>query len=115
MVGGCEDLQALCGNHPKDRHVLAVAIKAKAELIVTTNLKHFPKAALEPWGISATHPSSYLITLYAMDPGVVVAKLEAIARRRKLAPEEMLGRLAKSLPAFARHVADALGWDLIKD
>ncbi len=112
VIGGYEKLTEVCENDPKDRHVLAAAIKSKAELIVTSNLKHFPRAALEPWGISAVHPSSYLITLYAMDPGVVVAKLEAIARRRKLAPEEMLGRLAKSLPAFARHVADALGWDL---
>lgn len=112
MVGGFEKLVEVCENDPKDRHVLATAIKAKVELIVTSNLRHFPKAALEPWGISATHPSNYLITLYSMDAGVVVSKLSAIAQRRKMTPEAALARIGRSLPAFARHVADALNWDL---
>ena len=112
MVAGYEELKLVCANDEKDRHVLAAAIRCRAELIVTTNLKHFPRAVLEPWGISTAHPSNYLITLYTMDPGVVVSKLELIARRRKLLPEDVLARLGKSLPAFAQHVADALGWEL---
>jgi len=36
-----------------DRHVLAAAIRAGAQVIVTDNLKHFPAAALDPFGISA--------------------------------------------------------------
>ena len=115
MVSGYEKLIEVCTNDPKDRHVLAAAIKAKVELIVASNLKHFPKAALEPWGISVTHPSNYLITLYSMDPGVVVSKLNAIAQHRKLTPEVALARVGKSLPAFARHVAEALGWELPKN
>jgi predicted nucleic acid-binding protein len=35
-------------NHPNDRHVLAAAIQAKADVIVTSNLKDFPAAALAP-------------------------------------------------------------------
>jgi predicted nucleic acid-binding protein len=31
-----------------DRHVLAAAIKARAQVIVTTNIKDFPKPALSP-------------------------------------------------------------------
>ena len=112
MVSGYGKLAEVCENDPKDRHVLAAAIKAKVELIVTSNLKHFPKAALEPWGISATHPSNYLITLYSMDAGVVVAKLGTIAQRRKVTPEIALAHIGKTLPAFARHVAEALNWDL---
>ena len=114
MVVGHHQLIAVCTNDEKDRHVLAAAIHCRAELIVTTNLKHFPRAALEPWGVSAVHPSSYLITLYGMDPGVVVSKLEMIARRRKLPPEEVLLRIGKTLPAFAEHVAGTLGWELPK-
>lgn len=33
---------------PDDRHMLAAAIHAGAELIVTQNLKHFPAGALTP-------------------------------------------------------------------
>jgi predicted nucleic acid-binding protein len=35
-----------CANDEKDRHVLATAICGHAELIVTSNLKHFPPEAL---------------------------------------------------------------------
>jgi len=37
----------------KDRHVLAAAIKTNANLIVTNNLKHFPKEYLSGFGLSA--------------------------------------------------------------
>jgi predicted nucleic acid-binding protein len=112
IITGYQNLISVCTNHEKDRHVLAVAIKAKAEIIVTANLRHFPPESLEPWGIRAIDPASYLINLYTLDPGVVVSRLESIARRRRLAPEVVLSRLGRSVPAFAEHVAEALGWQL---
>ena len=39
-----------------DRHVLAAAIKVNAQVIVTRNLKHFPKAKLAPWRTKAKCP-----------------------------------------------------------
>jgi hypothetical protein len=44
------DLLAACDAVPdvKDRHVLAAAIGARADVIVTDNLKHFPDHALAP-------------------------------------------------------------------
>ena len=44
-VQGYEKLIALAANHPKDRHVLAVALKYRATVIVTSNLKDFPHRA----------------------------------------------------------------------
>lgn len=38
---------------PKDRHVLAAAIKINANLIVTNNLKDFPNDYLNTFGLSA--------------------------------------------------------------
>ena len=36
---------------PGDRHVLAAAIAGRCDAIVTLNLRHFPNAAVEPFGI----------------------------------------------------------------
>lgn len=53
MVEVPTELVQIMKNHPGDRHVLAAAVVAKAVVIVTYNLKHFPNAALEPWGVEA--------------------------------------------------------------
>jgi len=46
---------------PNDRHVLAVAIHAKAKNIVTFNLRHFPKPALQPHEIEAVSPDEIVL------------------------------------------------------
>src|SRR5689334_18975619 len=47
LVTGYEDLiETLDLPDPDDRHVLAAAIRAGADVIVTTNLADFPKEAL---------------------------------------------------------------------
>ncbi len=48
-VIGYETLLPLLGNDPKDRHVLAAAIRGNCPLILTFNLKHFPAEAIKPW------------------------------------------------------------------
>ncbi|QCR35328.1 PIN domain-containing protein [Nissabacter sp. SGAir0207] len=45
---------------PDDRHVLAAAIKANAELIVTFNLQDFPAGYLSQFGIEAIHPDEFV-------------------------------------------------------
>jgi predicted nucleic acid-binding protein len=45
---------------PNDRHVLAAAIRSKASVLLTFNLKHFPRARLAPYGIEAQHPDLFL-------------------------------------------------------
>jgi hypothetical protein len=55
-VEGHEDLVSAMTNHPKDRHVLAAAVRCTAEVIVTHNLKDFPRTALEPYSITAMGP-----------------------------------------------------------
>ncbi|WP_407673458.1 hypothetical protein [Paludisphaera rhizosphaerae] len=46
-----------------DRHVLAAAIHAGAESIVTFNLKDFPGELTRPHGVAAIHPDAFLVQL----------------------------------------------------
>ena len=48
MVEDYEHLVASMTNHPKDRHVLAAAVAADADVIVTLNIRHFPRTACDP-------------------------------------------------------------------
>jgi len=53
-------IESLSLPDPDDRHVLAAAIKSKADVIVTANLKDFPSHALTPYGIRAEHPDVFV-------------------------------------------------------
>jgi predicted nucleic acid-binding protein len=48
---------------PDDRHVLAAAIVANAQVIVTKNTKDFPNAVLDPRGVVASGPNGFLLEL----------------------------------------------------
>ena len=48
-IDGYEDLIPEMTNHPKDRHVLAAAARAGAKIIVTYNIKDFPRSSLTPY------------------------------------------------------------------
>ncbi|MCM8566474.1 PIN domain-containing protein [Thauera linaloolentis] len=76
LVTDHEDLIAgLTLPDPGDRHVLAAAIRcsASASVIVTSNEKDFPQAALAPYGIEAQHPDLFVDNLFDLDPAAVVA------------------------------------------
>lgn len=53
---------------PNDRHVLAAAIKCNADVIVTNNLKDFPKDALNKYDIDAQSPDTFLSHLFDLNP-----------------------------------------------
>lgn len=72
LVMGYEDLiGSLTLPDPDDRHVLAAAIRAGAEVIVTCNLKDFPAEALSRFDITALHPDDFLAGLLDLAPGAV--------------------------------------------
>ena len=105
---GYEYLTDHLENDPKDRHVLAAAIQARAEVILTFNLKDFPDNALEPWGVKAQHPQDYLLTLYEMDALQVVRRIGTIAAERARDEEDILLHLGTSVPAFSMRLLDDL-------
>lgn len=101
-----EDYEHLVGsmdNHPEDRHVLAAAVAAEADVIVTLNIRHFPSAACEPHGISIRTPDDLLCDIAGTWPDLVVAVLSAQAARKARPPmslPEMLERLQVHVPRF---------------
>ena len=74
LVTGYEELiDGLQLPDANDRHVLAAAIRGQANVIVTTNLRHFPAKVLRQFGIVPQHPDEFISTLLDLDPGLVVA------------------------------------------
>jgi predicted nucleic acid-binding protein len=76
-----------------DCHVLAAAIHAHAELIITVNLKDFPPATLLPQGIEAIHPDyfvDYLIDVDEDEAFAAVSKMRSRLRAPSMTPEEFV-------------------------
>jgi predicted nucleic acid-binding protein len=81
LVSGYEELvEGLQLPDPNDRHVLAAAIRGHADVIVTTNTRHFPVQALRPFGIEPQHPDEFVVNLLDLTPGAV---LTAVRRHRE--------------------------------
>jgi len=99
---------------PNDRHVLAAAIRAEADLIVTNNLRDFPNNILAPYGIEAITPDEFLIRLIDENAEAVLSTIKRQREHLKNPPktvEEHLATLEKQgLPqtvAFLReHESD---------
>lgn len=109
IVTNYTHLVPIIATDEKDRHVVAAAVKGRASVIVTFNLRHFPAAALKPWDIIACHPQDYLLTLYSMNPAVVMAKLTAIAEDKHEELQDIVLRLGNSVPAFSGRVLEVMG------
>jgi hypothetical protein len=95
-------------NEPGDRHVLAAAVASDdAEAIVTLNLRHFPVAACEPFGIEVVHPDAFLCDLYERAPARVHDALDQQAAdlsRPPMTVDDVLERLHASVPKFVIRV-----------
>ena len=60
-----------------DIHVLAAAITAQADVIVTLNLRDFPPRALARHGCRVEHPDPFLLALFREDPQRVGAAIDS--------------------------------------
>ena len=76
---------------PNDRHVLAVAIHAKAKYIVTFDLNHFPSTILQTYNIEAVSPDELVMRLIQKRPerilDVVKIHRQSLARPPKTVEE----------------------------
>ena len=98
-------------NDPKDRHVLAAAVGAGGEVVVTKNLKDFPATACESLGIQIVSPDNFLVDLHKVDPSAGLRALSdqaAALTRPPLTVHDVLDHLARDVPEFAGLARESL-------
>ena len=79
-----------------DRHVLATAIRARAQIIVTFNLRDFPTDVLSQWDVEAKHPDDFLVDQFHLDAFSVHKAVQAVADSWQRPPgtvDDVLDRL----------------------
>jgi predicted nucleic acid-binding protein len=107
-VTGYESLVAAMTNDPKDRHVLAAAVRANAEVVVTFNIGDFPEPALKPYDVLASHPDEFLLDQLDLYPGMTVEVLRQQAASYRREPTTVAGVLVllerAGVPRFAAEV-----------
>jgi len=100
LVTGFEGLiESLQLPDPADRHVLAAAIRCRADVIVTTNLRDFPSNVLGQFGIEPQHPDEFMVCLLDRAPGLAAAA--ARDHRESLKnPPKTIGQYLNALEAL---------------
>ena len=81
-------------NDPKDRHLAAAAVKAGAQVIVTSNMRDFSRL---PDGIEAQTPDEFLCNLFDLDPDRMMHALEKVCARRKWPPNDVMSLVDATL------------------
>jgi len=109
VVTGYDDIVEQMANHPKDRHVLAAAVKSQASVIVTDNLSDFPATALSPHNVAAVSPDTFLLSLLLADQEAVCSAVErkrAAYQRPPRTIGELCAILSRSVPRFADRLLE---------
>jgi len=111
LITGYENLiEGLQLPDPKDRHVLAAAIRGYASIIVTFNLDDFPAQYLRQFGLEIQHPDDFIMHLIDLAPGVVCAAAKnqrSCLRKPSKTVQEYLDTLARQqLPGTVRALRE---------
>lgn len=112
LITGYEPLVGGMTNDEGDRHVLAAAVVGRADVIVTSNVKHFPRHTLDPLSIEALEPDRFLCLQYDLAPSLVVyvikeqsADTGRSAGKPRLTVETLLNQLnTLGVPKFTSHI-----------
>jgi hypothetical protein len=109
-VSGFKHLLSTMPEMGEDAHVLAAALFAQADVIVTDNIKDFPPHVAPRFQIAVKTADAFLVRQWWLDPRLVVAVLVEQSegtRRPHIAPPRLLEALSRVAPEFARLVADS--------
>jgi predicted nucleic acid-binding protein len=97
MVTGYDDLIASMTNDPKDRHVLAAAVRCGANAIVSNNVKHFPNESLVAYELECLTADKFMENQYHLNPDAFIAVLQAQASDIGWTMPQLLSRHVPSL------------------
>jgi predicted nucleic acid-binding protein len=92
-VTGYEQLITDMTNDPKDRHVLAAAVRGGSEVLVTENLRDFPPGAVRPYGIQVVSQDAFLLDQLDLRPAEVLDALRRQASRYHREPRNVAALL----------------------
>jgi hypothetical protein len=92
---------------PADRHVVAAAIKARADAIVTLNLRDFPQHKLKKLGLLVQSPDDFLVGLYNLSEHRMNRVIEAQKSVSQASGLDHLARLRHTAPRFVELVSGA--------
>jgi predicted nucleic acid-binding protein len=90
-----------CIPDESDRHVLAAAIMARAEVIVTQNTKHFPRPCVESYGVHCQTADEFLIQQFRLSEQLVLDKLDDQAAGISRDRTYVIHSLKQCAPGFA--------------
>lgn len=110
-VSGYEHLVESMTNDPKDRHVLAAAVAGGADVLVTSNLRHFPREDCERHGVRVQSPDEFLCEATEAARDVMIEVIGAQAARKGRPPmtiAEMLARLEAQVPRFVATIRSSV-------
>ena len=111
-VSGYQELVGAMRNNDKDRHVLAAAVRERAELIVTADRTGFPAQAVEPYNIEVRHPDDFLLDqldLYEEETHRALSGILTACTNPPFTPIQLLSMLATNMvPQFAAAAARRL-------
>jgi len=106
LVRGYEGLIPTMTNDTKDRHVVAAAVKCGARVIVSDNQRHFPVAALRPYGLECATADRFLADQYRLSTEAFCRVLREQAADIKFSLPQLIARHVPSLAKLTRNGAD---------
>ncbi|MGV8083880.1 MAG: putative toxin-antitoxin system toxin component, PIN family [Coriobacteriia bacterium] len=112
FIVGWEPLELSMLNHEKDRHVLAAAVRSRADVIVTSNIKGFGAKACDPYGIEVSTPDEFVCQLLDGDLKWAVSIVDSMAAdtaNPALTREQVLESLSVTVPSFVSMVRQHVG------
>ncbi len=82
-IGGFDGFKEVVGQLPDegDRHVIAAAIRAGADMIVTENLRDFPRRTLARFDIEPLSCDDFLMDIISLSPDIVANVIDRVRQR----------------------------------
>lgn len=109
LVEGYDNLVGRMTCDPKDRHVLAAAVRANAEVLVTFDVGGFPTESVAQFEIEIVHPDDFLRDRLDLLPSLVTGVLEHLADVYENPPvtiDQLLRSLGRAgVPRFSQEAA----------